>query len=313
MHSLDITKSARVSVVLCTYNGESFIKEQLLSILNQTYPLHEIIIVDDCSTDNTVLIIESLASESNIVKVYKNESNIGYNKNFEKALQLTSADIIAISDQDDVWHTQKIEILLEQWKENTLLIYCDSVRFDKEIPEYPKSSRIVRRVEGKNPRKLSVYNTVPGHAMLIKKELLSLSLPFNNNIYYDWWLAMVATCNGGISYNPSVLVYQRVHDNNVTIKNNLSNTERLLQYKIMLLDHLMGFQEIKNLDQENLLFFKRLFLLWKRSLLKRFNWKLFLFLMKYRNDIYYYKVRKVGLFSHLKHSCRYSFKNGSPI
>jgi glycosyltransferase involved in cell wall biosynthesis len=112
-----------VSVVLCAYNGASFIAEQLTSISNQTYSHLEIIIVDDCSTDDTVSIIEKFQNLDKRIKLYQNPNNLGYNKNFEKAFQLATGSYIAIADQDDVWHTEKIAIMMNQlWQEDTVFI-----------------------------------------------------------------------------------------------------------------------------------------------------------------------------------------------
>jgi glycosyltransferase involved in cell wall biosynthesis len=306
--SLMETGGGRVSVVMCTYNGKKFIEEQINSILNQTYPLSELVIVDDCSSDTTLDIVERMAKEHKIIKLYRNIINLGYNKCFEKALQLASFELIAISDQDDVWHPQKIEVLMQKWKNNALLVYCDSVRFKEKVPNHPRPNRIIKRIDGCNPRKLAVYNTVSGHAMMIKKELLTLALPFDENVYYDWWLAVVAMANGGVVHVPSILVYQREHQNNASIKKGLTNVQRFEQDKRMLIPHLQKFQTIANLQKDHLIFFKRLHELWSQSVQKKNNWKLFLFLMKNRRSVFDYKNRKFGFVSHLKHSFRYSFR-----
>ena len=98
-----------ISIALCTYNGESYIVELLLSIINQTLQPDEIIICDDKSTDNTVkktkLILDGWSGNYRLIV---NESNLGYKKNFQKAISLCSGDIIFLCDQDDVWDTTKI-------------------------------------------------------------------------------------------------------------------------------------------------------------------------------------------------------------
>jgi glycosyltransferase involved in cell wall biosynthesis len=148
----------KVSVVISTYNGSAFILDQLYSILKQTYKISEIIIVDDASTDDTWLILQSFVLEHKIIKLYQNEQNLGYNKSFEKALQLASGDVIAISDQDDIWHENKIETLLNNWKDNTPLIYCNSVLFHGSVPKSLKSNKVIRCIQGADPKKLSFYN-----------------------------------------------------------------------------------------------------------------------------------------------------------
>lgn len=102
-----------ISVAMCTFNGEKYIKEQIESIINQSLIPDEIVICDDCSKDNTVNIIkETLDNWSGKVHLVVNEKNLGYRKNFEKAISLCNGDIIFLSDQDDVWNRNKIEIMV---------------------------------------------------------------------------------------------------------------------------------------------------------------------------------------------------------
>ena len=106
---MESLKEKTVSVVMCTYNGAQYLKEQLDSIIGQTYPIHELIIQDDCSTDNTVAILKKYEADYPFVRLYVNEHNIGYNQNFKSAVMKATGDYIAISDQDDVWFPQKLE------------------------------------------------------------------------------------------------------------------------------------------------------------------------------------------------------------
>ena len=92
----------KISVVLTTYNGEKFLKEQLDSLYNQTMLPDEIVVVDDCSNDKTVEILEKYKNTKGL-RYYVNDVNIGVNKNFEKAIKLCQGDYIALCDQDDIW------------------------------------------------------------------------------------------------------------------------------------------------------------------------------------------------------------------
>ena len=102
-----------ISVVMTTYNGEKYILEQMDSIYNQTMKPEEVIIVDDCSKDDTCKIIEEYVLERklNNWKLFRNEKNVGWKQNFVKALKLASGDIIFLADQDDIWFKDKIEIM----------------------------------------------------------------------------------------------------------------------------------------------------------------------------------------------------------
>ena len=105
-------ESNTVSVIMCTYNGEKYLREQIDSILAQTYPIHEIIVCDDCSTDNTMAILQEYATRFTFIKVHQNEKNKGCNQNFHDTLYKATGNYIAISDQDEFWFSDIIEILL---------------------------------------------------------------------------------------------------------------------------------------------------------------------------------------------------------
>ena len=97
--------SLRFSVALCTYDGARYLTDQLDSFISQVRRPDELIICDDASTDESLDIIMSFAMHAPFpVRIYRNEHNLGFIKNFEKAIQLCDGDIIALADQDDVWY-----------------------------------------------------------------------------------------------------------------------------------------------------------------------------------------------------------------
>lgn len=101
-----------VSVAMCTYNGANYIEEQLLSIFGQTKYVDEIVICDDQSTDDTVGLIRHLAERfPGRIRLFINEERLHVSANFEKAILLCKGDFIFLSDQDDVWHANKVETL----------------------------------------------------------------------------------------------------------------------------------------------------------------------------------------------------------
>src|SRR6188768_263019 len=104
-----------VSVVMCTYNGAKFLKEQVDSILNQTYSIEEFLIFDDGSTDGTLEILEAYAAKFSFINLFKNSFTLGYNKNFEQALKKANSEVIAIADQDDYWDPKKLEKMISYW------------------------------------------------------------------------------------------------------------------------------------------------------------------------------------------------------
>ena len=106
--------SPRISVALCTYNGERFIAQQIESILAQSMPVDEIVLGDDASSDTTVQKVEERVAGTNIdLVVRRHNPGLGVRGNFADAISATTGDVIILCDQDDVWHQDKVENLLK--------------------------------------------------------------------------------------------------------------------------------------------------------------------------------------------------------
>ena len=222
-----------VSVIIGTYNGAKYIDAQLQSIIDQTYPEVEIIIVDDASQDDTVAVLNSFAKKHNNISIHNFKENVGYIKNFERGILLAKGDFIALSDQDDWWEPTKIEELKKQLKNNDL-VYCDSTFVDKNLKPLGKSfSTIKNMISSKNPLNFIIDNCVSGHAMLFKKELFNKATPFPELIPHDWWLTYLASVNNGVTYFNKPLVKYRHHQNNViaSTKKKEKNPNRLAERK----------------------------------------------------------------------------------
>jgi glycosyltransferase involved in cell wall biosynthesis len=205
-----------VSIALCTYNGTKYLAEQLDTLVNQTYAPVEIIVVDDCSTDDTFAIITDYASKYPQFKIYRNENNLGFTANFERAVTLCSGQLIALCDQDDLWHPQKIELQVKAIADN-VFIYHDSefIREDGTSMK-KKMSDIVNLYRGDKPEVFLFFNCVSGHSILMKRALLEDALPLKKDYFHDWWLAYVATNIGKIDFIPQCLVKYRQHDKSDT-------------------------------------------------------------------------------------------------
>ena len=130
LNMLDKFNVTLVSIAMCTYNGEKYLRGQLDSIIGQTYKNLEIIIVDDGSKDATMHILNTYASIDNRIKIFQNEKNLGFVQNFSKAISLCNGDFIALADQDDIWKKNKIEVFINEIGENTL-IYSDAQLMDE--------------------------------------------------------------------------------------------------------------------------------------------------------------------------------------
>jgi glycosyltransferase involved in cell wall biosynthesis len=307
-----------VSIALCTYNGEAYIKEQLDSLIDQSYPNCEIIIVDDCSKDNTVNILKQYVNDFYQIKLYINSENLGYTKNFEKAISLCNGEYIALCDQDDIWDKNKISIMVDLIGDN-ILIYHDSAFVDETgVPMNKKVSDVQNCYSGNDPRIFLFGNCVLGHAMLFKKELLNFIGNFNDIIIHDRWLGYVATNNGGILYIDQPLVQYRQHRNantNILKQERTNKSKSSSIYKMQFqLDVVTIFsdypfntqpafiEKMRDLMQDRMqsytsfglayFIFKHrnvLFYIFKKSALSKFNLAL-----KY---VWGYKIKKLSLFN----------------
>jgi len=207
----DKTAKPLVSIALCVYNGEKYLREQLGSLVNQTYSNIEIVAVDDCSTDSSIKILQEFASQFPFLRIVKNEQNLGYVKNFEKAITLCNGDFIALSDQDDIWDLDKIKLQAENIKDHQL-IYHDSLFIDERGKNLNKKmSDVLHLYSGDNPEIFLLSNCVSGHSCFFKKELIPEILPFHPEHFHDHWIAYVATNLGSIICLPECLVSYRQH------------------------------------------------------------------------------------------------------
>jgi len=241
-----------VSIALCTYNGERFLIKQLDSLLSQDYSNIEIVIVDDGSTDHTLDIVNSYARRDSRIRYLKNEVNLGFNKNFEKAIMLTSGDYIAISDQDDVWYPNKLRLLLDNIKDNWL-IFSNS-----RCKSKTKQAKLLDHFNPPDDYKgILLRNYVTGHTVLLRREFLKFALPFPQKGYYDWWLGFVAAYHRKIAFLDKVLTAYRVHNESVIQKRIAARNAELEEYETVT-DMLTAFSGYKNLSQEDKAFINQL-------------------------------------------------------
>ncbi|MBR5177773.1 MAG: glycosyltransferase family 2 protein [Lachnospiraceae bacterium] len=223
----------KISVAVATYNGEDFIIEQLDSIINQSVKPDEIVVCDDCSSDNTVVILKEYAEKHSIVKVFKNESNLGFIKNFEKAAKLCSGDYILFSDQDDIWTKDHIEILVKNSSEADLVCAnAEYMTYDGKLtgktmkPLYFHQSKDIRIAF----RAMIYTHYAQGAVTLIKREMLQKILPFPPKMYHDIWMGFATYLAGGkVKYVPKVILHYRRWGGNVSTINN----ERLSRMQIV--------------------------------------------------------------------------------
>ncbi len=204
-----------VSIALTTYNGEQYLPALLDSLLAQTYPNIEIIATDDISQDGTLILLQRYERLYSHIKVYVNETNLGYIKNFEKTMGLCNGDYIAPCDQDDCWLPDKIKRSVEAIGDYPM-VYCDSLVANEKLqPTGRKISDAVVCRTFTNCLNYAVFANVYGHASLFKRSLYTGASDFPLYMPYDWWLCFQATLQGGVTFLPEALILYRQHSNNL--------------------------------------------------------------------------------------------------
>jgi len=221
-----------ISIVLATYNGEKYIKEQLESIINQSFKDFEILILDDKSEDNTLEIIKDYENKYNFIRVIQNKKRVGVIKNFEKGISLTNGDFIALSDQDDIWEKDKLLVQYNAIKKYKIpaMVHSDLSIINE------KGEKICNSFFKKKgyffPKKKSVdilisRSGVMGNTIMFNKQLKSLILPFYKEIpMHDYYIGVIAELYGKrITLNQKLVRY-RIHSSNI------GNKQKNLKEKI---------------------------------------------------------------------------------
>lgn len=217
-----------VSIAMASYNGEKYIKEQLDSIISQTYTNIEIVITDDCSKDNTVNIIKEYQASYPFIFLFVNEQNKGVTKTFERAVTESNGAFIAFCDQDDIWMPNKIETLVKEIGDHDA-VYANSELVDAAGNSLGKDFKGIMTMQNYySGAPFLLSNTVPGHAILAKAAFLKMIIPFPKELYFDLWVSYNAGGNNGIKFVDDVLVKYRQHESNTMGTDKSKNNKKKL-------------------------------------------------------------------------------------
>lgn len=217
-----------ISVCMTSYNGEKYIKEQIDSIISQLSPDDELIISDDGSRDNTCNII--LAYNDSRIKLLHNQVFHGLIGNFENALKAAKGNVIFLSDQDDIWKPNKVQIAMKALEGYDMLLH------DAEI------------VNGRGEATgVNYYSCLHSHTgfwanfwktrflgccMVFRREILKEALPFPKNLVgHDFWISSIALLRYKVVYIPDILLSYRRHGDNLSPSSEKSANS--LFYKIV--------------------------------------------------------------------------------
>ena len=218
-----------VDILVATYNtNEKYLREQIESIIKQTYKNIHILISDDKSTDENVRkVLKEYEEKDKRIKLFFQEKNLGYNKNFEFLLEKSSANFIMFSDHDDIWHKDKVERSYRKIKEeNRDMVYCNSRQVDGEsivIEDDYFKYKNVPLVNGTD--KIAISRCVGiGCSQIITREVKEKMLPFKKEVIaHDWLAAFIANEGKGIDYIYDQLFDYRLHNTNVFGGRSLNN------------------------------------------------------------------------------------------
>jgi glycosyltransferase involved in cell wall biosynthesis len=212
----------KISVALCTYNGERFLSRQLASMQQQTRLPDEVVICDDCSTDSTIEILQDFAASAWFpVKITRNELNLGFVANFERAIRLCQGDLIALSDQDDIWDPMRLQRSEQEFLAHPEvgLVFSDADIIDDQ--DQLTGARLWQNFgfEGERKQRLLagdytvlVRNRfVTGATIMFRSRLCENCLPFGSGWLHDEWLAPSAAAVANVLPIDSPLIRYRKH------------------------------------------------------------------------------------------------------
>lgn len=229
---------SKISVCMATYNGRKYINLQLESILAQLRDGDEIIIVDDCSTDDTLEILKSYTDPR--IKIHQNSINKRHVKTFEKAISLAKNEFILLADQDDIWERNRVEVFLSYFRENpdaelvTSNFYCidgNGNSIDNLLTKVcaKDSKNYKKNIRNIFFGKIGYY----GCAMAFKRSLLPTILPIPEFVEaHDLWIAMISNVRKTNIHIDDKTLYHRMHGSNA------SDLKRKLSEKIFARYHL---------------------------------------------------------------------------
>jgi glycosyltransferase involved in cell wall biosynthesis len=223
----------RISVAMCTYNGEQFLAQQLASIARQSRPPDELVVCDDRSTDRTVAMIREFAASVRYpVRVLENEHNLGVAANFEQAIRLCEGNLIALADQDDIWYPIRLERSEEELAAHPEagLIFSDADVIDDK--NQTTGATLWQRLFFMGKREqdllagrylvLAKHRFVTGATVMMRATLRDRCLPIGKGWIHDEWIAMITAAFCDLKPIAQPLIQYRIHPSQeVGFKNKL--------------------------------------------------------------------------------------------
>ena len=230
-----MVEACRISVCLASYNGERFIADQLASILPQLGAHDELILSDDGSTDRTVEIARAFPHPCLIICAHR--QNVGHVRNFERAIAMARGGIILLSDQDDIWRSDKLDKVLEVFSREPracIVIHAlTTIDEEGEILEPPvrlwNPARAGRQAPLPFVARQLIRCQVAGCAVAFRRKMTRMLLPFPGPTYsHDHWISVAAPFCGETFLSNDSLVLHRLHGANLSPRRGLSWRRRIM-------------------------------------------------------------------------------------
>ena len=284
-----------VSIAMATYNGEKFVEQQIQSLLAQDYPNLEIVISDDCSQDRTWEILERYAALDNRIRLLPRTVNLGYVGNFIRVFSECKGELISPCDQDDIWYPNKTSRLVEEMGDATL-IYCNNRFIDENNSSLGVlfSDTVKCMVSGSDGRNFLFYNSISGHAMLFRKELLNKIDDLASIHYIDWLIAFFAAEYGSIKYLDQVLVDWRQHAESTTFS---SRNGKQKAQALIIDDKVL--QVFSSIESKHKSLMRKAYSSWIKWKSSYFNLSMFIFVIRYGNITHKYHPAKYPALKYL--------------
>lgn len=235
-NSLD-NNSDCVAIVMSTFNGAKLVSDQISAIRNQTYTNWHCYLRDDGSKDNTLAVVKPLiANDHRFTLIEDNEGNLRYNKTHYLLIAATNQDYIALCDQDDVWHVDKLEVSLSKLKEietgNKIpaMVSTDSVVVDEEL-NLIQANFVGKRGRKKGLNAILFANNAQGGSVVINKNLKEIVLNVAPVLPCDYHFALIAELTGVRAFIPQTLLKYRQHSGSVIAMDNAESSKKNLAPK----------------------------------------------------------------------------------
>ena len=297
----------KIDILMATYNSEKYIRQQIESILNQTYTNFRLIISDDCSKDSTREILKEYSQKDDRIVIFYQEKNLGYVGNFEFLLSKVQDNIYMFSDHDDVWLPTKVEKSYQKLQEtNADLVFTDLEIVDKDLKtiypsfnDYMKLSRKIKKFKS-DYRLQYLYNCITGCTLMAKKKFFDKILPLPRDskyVIHDYWIGLVYALYGKVEYLDEQTIKYRQHGDNQVGTDKISHKftkmegvrNLFIDVKIQLFKTYVNHEDIfpdklKSMNKKALHYYMDI---QDKKIINLKNWSVFHMLYKNETVIYY--------------------------